>query len=266
MTKLFAVLIALAVPALASADPAPLFRNGTPSPNDPDLRLMTILEFLTANDRGFAAQFETVVTCVREGGRAGLAAGQDGRRRPAVSIACENGVPAHDPDVQGVTITEEQLAFYNQTYGSNVRVTGRELGFGTGVPAPGGLPSTDYFVIGPDATLAVRQIIWQRATPYYHDFEERERPCSPPRELERDPAANDATSESSSDGIRTTPQHRSLEREPQENVGRGEGRSEGRRSAPTRNDRRDGDSGNESDGGRPTDERTQQIDRKGGVH
>ncbi len=265
MTKLLAVLFALCVPALAAADSAPLFRNGTPSPNDPNLRLMTILEFLTANDRGFAEQFDAVVTCVREGGRAGLAAGLDGRRRPAVSIACENGVPAHDPYVYGVTITEEQLAFYNQTYGANVRVTGQELGFGPGVPAPGGLPSPNYFVIGPDATLAVQQIIWGRDTPSYHDFEERERPCSPPRELERDPAANEVPS--SSDGIRTTPRPRSLEREPEENVGRGEGRSEGRRQSVPSSRRDETPGGNESNGGRPTtDERTQQIDsRKGGL-
>lgn len=156
--------------AAAHADPAPLFQNGTPSPNDPNLKLTTILNFLTAYNRPFAAQFDEVVNCVRMGGRAGLAAGRDGSRNPVVSIACEYGVPPHDPYVYGVTITQAQLDSYNQAYGSNVRVDGDALVFGSGAAAPGGLPSTNYFVIGADATLAVRQIIWERATPYYQDW------------------------------------------------------------------------------------------------
>ncbi|MDX6770406.1 MAG: hypothetical protein SF051_12800 [Elusimicrobiota bacterium] len=168
MTTLLSAVLFVSVSAFAQGGTAPLFRDGTPSPNDPNLRLVTVLDFLTANDRAFASDFDGVVECVRQGGKAGLAAGLDGRRRPVVSIACEYGVPAHDPWVWGVSITEEQMAFYNQAYGANLRVDGDALVFGTGVRAPGGLPSTDYHVIGPDATLAVQQIAWGRETPYYY--------------------------------------------------------------------------------------------------
>lgn len=158
----------------APADPpssAPLFRHGTPSPEDPDLRLYTLLDFVSAyGDAKLKAEFEHVVECVATGGRASLWNVPDARNVPNALIACEYG-PPHDPFIAGFSIPQSILDLYNSSYRVNLRIDGDSLAWGTGSAAPGGVPSLNYHRMGHDATLAFQQVLWRRATPGWEAVE-----------------------------------------------------------------------------------------------
>lgn len=167
-TLLLAALLAPGLASAAPADPpssAPLFRRGTPDPQDPDLRLYTLLEFISANgDARLKAEFERVVECVATGGSASLWNVPDARNAPNALVVCEDG-PPHDPFIAGFSIPQSLLDLYNAGYGVNLRIDGDSLAWGTGSAAPGGVPSLNYHRMGHDATLAFQQVIWGRSTP-----------------------------------------------------------------------------------------------------
>lgn len=150
----------LAGASRAAAEPFPEDRPA-PAPAAPtSVEILTsLINYAAIMDPAFAAGFNGVIDCARISGSIGL------RVQGGLAVTCEKTV-AHDTQREAAAISSAVLDGYNRAFGRNVRVDGGVLGFGTGRPAAGGMPSLNFTPISAEhARPAVSNVIYERDNP-----------------------------------------------------------------------------------------------------
>ncbi|MDX6770409.1 MAG: hypothetical protein SF051_12815 [Elusimicrobiota bacterium] len=147
--------VVLTLPAFADASEREP-REGAPAVSEPAAVLAQLLQF-AAGDPLVAADLDGLITCARAGGAVGLSVGA-----ADAAVVCERTV-MHDRLTDSARVGAGAMSEYARFTGTTVRVVDGKLGYGTGNPAPGGLPSHNFTAITPEhAGPAVRHLIAQR--------------------------------------------------------------------------------------------------------
>jgi hypothetical protein len=152
--------VLLAAPAGAINPPTALQDRAMAAMGRPARLLCALISFASVQDDGFRSGLQGIESCIRGGGRAGLHTGADAAGAPLVSLSCVLGDEPYT-----ATMAARHLALFNDDAYDRpaLRVVDGVLGYGTGNPAPGGMPSANWTPIrSSDAAPAVLRHAWER--------------------------------------------------------------------------------------------------------